>query len=540
MKAASFRRAVALGSLAVVATIAATARGQGGPDVDPDPLHAGMAEPRLAVDPNDERHWVGVADDSTSQVRWFTTFDAGATWSTGLLPSPGLAFLGAVVINVDGSVFAVATDLDIDVGVRGYRSNDGGLTWKLKALVSGGTAWDLAIDLSGGPHHGRVALVVGAGGDTGSQIGDLTSDDGGKSWSSGPLIFGGRNQGVGFATLAFGPGSELWACCERITSSEILVNHSSDGGATFDGPIAFAYSANPNGTLWDGTVVYDAFSIAVDATSGPQSGSVHVAYHSWDATNQRSDVRCLSSSDGGATWSDTLVNQGDTTLADQILPRTAVDPHGNLVVAFLDRRLDPSDVLFWTWLAVSSDGGTTFREYPLSDVGWDPSTTGHSVGMYVGMAATDHGVGALFPDGRSGQLDVLWDHANLSLVATPAQISAAAGNAVAFDLGLGPNDAGGTYWLLGSLATSPPFGVGHATVDLALDPFFFLLLQVTNTQYFANAMGSLDAQGRATATLDPQAPLNPALVGTDLFFAAVNPVPGSEFSTATIRVTIVP
>jgi hypothetical protein len=74
-----------------------------------------------------QRHWVGVADDNTRQERWFTTFDAGATWSTGLLPSPGSAFQGAV-INVDGSVLAVATDLDIDLGVRSYRSNDGGLT----------------------------------------------------------------------------------------------------------------------------------------------------------------------------------------------------------------------------------------------------------------------------------------------------------------------------------------------------------------------------------------------------------------------------
>ena len=233
------------------------------------------------------------------------------------------------------------------------------------------------------------------------------------------------------------------------------------------------------------------------------------------------------------------MNQGDTTLADQILPRATVDSRGNLVVAFLDRRLDPSDVLFWTWLAASSDGGTTFREYPLSDVGWDPSATGHSVGMYLGVAATDHGVGALFPDGRTGQLDVLWDHANLSLVATPAQLSAAAGNAVAFDLELGPK-AGGTCWLLGSLATSPPFVRRHATVDLALDPFFFLLLQATNTPNYANAMGTLDPQGHAIATLDPKGPFSPALVGTHLYFAAVNPVPGSEFATATIQVTIVP
>jgi hypothetical protein len=246
------------------------------------------------------------------------------------------------------------------------------------------------------------------------------------------------------------------------------------------------------------------------------------------------------STDGGATWTDTLVNQGATTLSDQFMPRATVDSHGNLVVAFLDRRLDPSDVLLWTWLAASSDGGTTFREYPLSDVGWDPSTTFNSAGKFLGMAAGDHGVGALFPDGRSGQLDVLWDHANLSLVATPAQISAAAGNAVAFDLGLGPNDGGGTYWLLGSLATSPPFVVGHATVDLALDPFFFFLLQATNTPNYANAMGTLDPQGHAIATLDPKGPFNPALVGTNLWFAAVNPVPGSEFATASIQVTIVP
>jgi len=536
----SFRRVVALGSVAMVAAFAATARGQGGPDVDPDPLHALMVDSRLAVDPNDEHHWVGVADDAAGE-RWFTTFDGGMTWSTGLLPSPVLAYLGAVVINLDGSVLAVATDFDLDAGVRSYRSDDGGLTWTLKGSVGGGSYPDLAIDLSGGPHHGRIALVWVPGASTfGSWVSCQVSDDGGKTWLHGQTIFSGPHEFYGAPSVAFGPQSELWVGCVRGFASEIWVNHSGDGGATFDGQIlASTYVPTP-GTLWDGTVVYDFFSIAVDASNGPYSDSVYLAYHAWDTTNQRADVRCLRSTDGGATWTDTLVNQGATTLSDQFMPRATVDSHGSLVVAFLDRRLDPSDVLLWTWLAASSDGGTTFREYPLSDVGWDPSTTFNSAGKFLGMAAGDHGVGALFPDGRSGQLDVLWDHANLSLVATPAQISAAAGNAVAFDLGLGPNDGGGTYWLLGSLATSPPFVVGDATVDLALDPLFFFLLQVTNTPNFANAMGTLDSQGHAIATLDPKGPFNPALVGTNLYFAAVNPVPGSEFATASIQVTIVP
>jgi len=533
----SFTRSIGVVVLSVLFRSNATA--QFGPDIDPDPSGGKALHYRLAVDPGDERHWVGLADEAPGGVRWFTSFDAGATWSTGLLPTPNGAVEASVVINTDGSVLAIANDGFPNV-LRPYLSSDGGLTWNQGAAVIANDALepDLAIDLSGGPHHGRVAAAyVKWSGSKRESVYIRTSDDGGVRWSKTVGVFGALHQYNFNPSLAFGPGSELWVSC---TSGRIKVNHSPDGGATFDGSQKVADYVPP--ALWDGVQAQDYFSIAVDTTSGPHAGTVYLAYHALDTTLGTSDIRCVSSPDGGATWNDVLVNQGDTTGADQILPRATVDRRGNLVVAFEDRRLDPANHLIWTWLATSADGGATFREYQLSDAGWDPwvlSTRGEN-SRYLGVVATELGVGALFPTETSGELDLRFDRANLALIATPGSISAAVGAPVQFDLALGPNDAGATYWLLGSLATAPPIVVGGVTIDLALDPLLLYLVQATNTAVFSNAAGVLDGEGRAIAVLDPQGPLPPALAGTDLFFAALISTPRPDHATVTLRVPIVP
>ena len=67
----------------------------------------------------------------------------------------------------------------------------------------------------------------------------------------------------------------------------------------------------------------------------------------------------LHTSDGGVSFSSISANPGDDTQADQVFPGVFVDPKGNVHVSYYDRRLDSRNLLLWTWVARSSDGGAS-------------------------------------------------------------------------------------------------------------------------------------------------------------------------------------
>src|SRR5262249_35410003 len=60
-----------------------------GTDEALDPRPDAQCETYLAIDPNDEQHVVGVAIDFSPGyriIRWYTSFDGGASWATDTIP----------------------------------------------------------------------------------------------------------------------------------------------------------------------------------------------------------------------------------------------------------------------------------------------------------------------------------------------------------------------------------------------------------------------------------------------------------------------
>jgi hypothetical protein len=528
-----------------------------GPDEDPDGgRSSAQCETAVAIDPNDEKHAVAVAVDleaGWAVTRWYTTFDGGATWTTGAFKNePGYILNGdCAVVITPGGVPVIAAMHYYGAGgnaVYSYRSLDGGLSWQSGVLVDLDPTNDkvqAAVDLSSGPRRGQVAIAWDRFfTSTGDLIYAAVSDDEGASF-----VHVQRVDDTNFVSnispdVAYGPNSELWIMWADRGLKDIWVDKSTDGGATWGTDVKAGDFVQVPFTIPGSFFrIFDIFSIAVDWTDGPYSGNVYILYHRWQkAAPQNASVYCLRSEDGGATWRKTNVNASDTTDADQLMPFAQVDEHGNVNVAYFDRRLDPNNYLLWTWVARSSDGGRTWDEFPASDAGWDHnfSDSPYYIGDYIGLDVSSHAVRPFFPDGRTGSIDVMSDEMHLDLHTSPSELSAATGGVVDFTLNVGPNHDGQNYWLLGSLSTDPGLDIGPVYLPLNFDVFFQLTMSLANSPTLQNSLGVLDSNGSATIRLDSGGPFDPSIAGIDLHFAAFVWADDPVYGTNATKVSLVP
>jgi|GEM_PF-3210048 len=113
------------------------------------------------------------------------------------------------------------------------------------------------------------------------------------------------------------------------------------------------------------------------------------------------------------------------------------------------------------------------------------------------------------------------------VVSVANEISVTAGGTADLLLEADATYAGRTYAVLGSLSgTTPGFNFGSAHIPLNMDAVFNFIRTHWNSAMLANFQATLDASGRAVATLNTMGPLNPAYAGKTLNFAwiAMNPV----------------
>lgn len=123
------------------------------------------------------------------------------------------------------------------------------------------------------------------------------------------------------------------------------------------------------------------------------------------------NVLLSKSTDGGATWSQpatlNLVN------ADQWQPALSVDSGGDVWVLYYDRRRDPRNLMVEVFLAKSTDGGVTWTNSLVSKVPFAPVVGPRFyMGDYIGLATdatgANPGVIAAWSDGSIGDLNVMF------------------------------------------------------------------------------------------------------------------------------------
>lgn len=519
---------------------------------------AAQNETSMAVNPFDSKNWVGVANDYSSgtvQTGWYTTLDGGATWTTGVFPlHAGFSFSGdpAVCFDTNGNPVILCMMYFGPGGskVTAFRSTNKGLTWNAGVNVDLDTANDkpqVECDHSNGPGRGRITVVwdrFGTG--TGDHIHESSSVDGGLTWTVQQRINDNTSIGTIAPDITFGPNSEIYVVwAERIGVDQAWVDRSLDGGATWNTDVVAAgFTAVPSPIPGSQFRMFDIFSISADITNGPHSGNVYVAYHTW--TGSDAQIRLATSTDGGLSFPlNTLVNASDATNRDQVMPGIVVDPKGNVNVSFYDRRLDPQDRLLWTWIGRSSDGGVSFVNHRVSDVGWNhvPTEFGSFIGDYQDVDADARYVYPFWCDGRSGSQDVYTDRVNLDLHTNVASISAGAGGSVNFTINIGPNHGGKLYTLAASASgTSPGTTFGGVDIPLNADIWTTRSITFVNTIFFTNTQGTLDATGSATASFNTVGP-RPFLAGLTLDWVVLvqDPITFQPlYATAPTRFTITP
>lgn len=202
--------------------------------------------------------------------------------------------------------------------------------------------------------------------------------------------------GVAVAADTRTPGAFTAAWVDTLSGSRdgsgldpVWAARSKDGGATWSAPVLIA-RARPLPHIFDG----DTFrNVPLLSLAAGRDGRLYLAYAAEEA-GRGADVRVARSDDGGAHWAAAVTVNQDTGGADQFQPSVAVAGR-DVVVSFLDRRLDPANTFADEWLARSGDGGATWTEARLSPDSWDPQTgaprspTGELLGDHQAIVA-DH------------------------------------------------------------------------------------------------------------------------------------------------------
>ena len=189
-------------------------------------------------------------------------------------------------------------------------SRDGGLTWT-RALIPGLTP------SSGGPYP-RV---------------------------TDPVVAIGLNNYAYLNTLAAGDSTRL---------GDILVNRSTDGGATFEQPVVAYRAPSLN-------VFPDKNWIAVNTFANtPTAGRIVVTFTAFPAPGQQgtTPIMRVYSDDHGVTWSPAAFVHASTTIAQSSQP--VFLPDGKLAIVYWNFNAPASTTDDFMEVVVSNDGGNTF------------------------------------------------------------------------------------------------------------------------------------------------------------------------------------
>lgn len=382
-------------------------------------LGVDFGEPYIATNPRDPLN--SICAFNTNNL--YYTLD-GFNWVKNIPGFPGYGVLGDPVMCYDslGTCYYVQLYQNgATYGLVVVKSTNKGVSWQGPYNVASTTVglsdkeW-IAADQTGGPYSNYVYIGWRQFGATGMRF--VRSTNGGVNWSS-PLTFDGQ-QG---AYVTIGPngnvqgGSVYFAC---VNAGGVVVNRSTDGGATFSPQVTAAAISPPGISCAGRRTVKDCIRmnefphLAADNGYTSTRGNVYAVYCSNPTGADNCDVYLVRSTDFGATWSAPLRVNDDNTITDQWMPTVSVDKAtGKVYVTWYDSRVDPANNLMTQlYSAVSTNGGVSFQpNVNVSDVAFNPNTMAVGqpggekyIGDYIGNSAIGNTAYHVWMDGRNNNL----------------------------------------------------------------------------------------------------------------------------------------
>lgn len=240
------------------------------------------------------------------------------------------------------------------------------------------------------------------------------STDAGASWSS-PLRISkvagdclDNDNTVEGAVPAVGPNGEIYVAWAG--PNGLVFNKSVDEGTTW---LAHETPIDPMPTGWNYDIpgLYRANGLPItlcDLSSGPHNGTVYVNWSDQRNGSDNTDVFLAKSKDGGVTWSTAIKVNDDIGNKHQFITWMTIDQTtGYLYCVFYDRRKydsDSTDVV----LAVSKDGGETFRNIRISESPFSPFST-IFFGDYNNISVHNGVIRPIWTRLQNGNLSV-WTH----------------------------------------------------------------------------------------------------------------------------------
>lgn len=358
----------------------------------------------VAVSPTNPNVLVAVAQQGGDELgvgarntATLVSRDGGRTWAPARLPGyTAGAFDPMVVVGPNGRFYVMqcviggnfaralsGPEASQPAAIRVWTTTGEAWTWDGPAEINPSVQPDharLVVDMSNGPHRGRVYLAWNDVYD--SFVRDQYSmflqysDDNGKTFSS-PTLIDMRPGGKLVATepVVLSDGTLLVTYYQywnplgdpRNEKLPMFVRRSTDGAKTFSPPEQ-VFDFGPH--IWPARrgEFARAFSLPIvvadTSSTSPNRDNIYIT---WDDTRSgNSDIWLSRSTDKGKTWSKALRINDNTTgsplgVADfRMTPVVSVAPKGEVAVAWYDRRGDPARRCWDYYIAYSTNGAQSF------------------------------------------------------------------------------------------------------------------------------------------------------------------------------------
>jgi len=247
-----------------------------------------------------------------------------------------------------------------------------------------------------------------------SEIQLSRSTDTGLSWSD-PVRISDRNgnaMGGNYSAHApmpaVGPDNDVYVTW--MGPAGLMFDRSTDGGQTWPESDINVTGFHINWLLFniDGIQRAPGFPIInCDLSPGSNYGNIYICWTDQRSGYNDTNVWLVKSTDSGLSWSEPIRVNNDQPGKHQFFAWMTIDQaNGNLYFVFYDRRRH-TDNQTDVYMAVSTDGGTSFINFRISENPFSPNTELDFIGDYIGVTAYDNIVRPIWTRVDNHQLS-LW------------------------------------------------------------------------------------------------------------------------------------